>query len=262
MIKRLERFYFQFRFYIRYLKNRFFNYEVRKHHHDYRTIPIIIISFNQFTYLKKLIEFLHDKGYRNIIIIDNNSNYKPLLKFFSEIDKSVKIHRLHTNYGHRVFWKRQDIFSKYTHGYYVITDPDVIPIEACPGDFILKFRKILDRNPQIDKVGFSLKIDNIPDYNPNKPKILEWENKYWKKTTKQGNYVAAIDTTFALYRPGNGFISYKGIRTKYPYLANHFGWNIDPKNLSEEQKYYYKSANKSASWKIDKNYSLGHKFYE
>lgn len=250
------------KFYFNQSRSFLFNKKIRIQHRDYKSIPIFIISFNQLDNLKKLIAFLWHKEYYNIVIIDNNSTYKPLLNYLSTLDNKMTIFRLKKNFGHRVFWKKKELFENYTKGYYAITDPDILPDKNCPEDFLLQFKKILDRNPQIDKVGFSLRIDRIPDYNPNKQKIINWEKKYWIKTGKAGNYIAEIDTTFALYRPGKPFISYKGIRSKYPYIASHESWNIDPMALTKEQEYYSYMANNSNSWKFDKNGRLSHNYYD
>jgi len=230
------------------LKNALFNNVVRKQNNNYKCIPIIIISYNQLCHLRNLIDYLRNSGYRNIVVIDNNSSYKPLLDYLNKLNKDIIVHRLNKNYGYRVFWNRIDIFSKYTKGFYAITDPDILPTKDCPEDFLKHFKKILKHNSQIDKVGFSLELNNIPNTNPLKDEILNWENKYWQKTDKKGNFLAEIDTTFALYRPGRPFVSYKGIRTKYPYSAHHKGWEIDANNLTEEQKYYLETANSSSSW--------------
>ncbi len=243
------------------MKNELFNITVIKQNKNFKNIPIIIISFNQLSCLKNLVDFLIRNDYKNIVIIDNNSTYKPLLYYFNKIEKWIKVYRLKENYGYRVFWNQDKLFAKYSKGYYVITDPDIIPVKECPSDFLQYFKRILDRSPQIDKVGFSLRIDNIPDSNPNKAKIIGWEKKYWMKTDKKGNYVSEIDTTFALYRPGKPFVSYKGIRSKYPYLAIHEGWYINPKKLTKEQEYYFKTANESASWKMNSNGELLNKIF-
>lgn len=260
--KRIRKNYRLAKFYLNQSHGFLFNQKIRKHNRDYKRIPVFIISFNQLDNLKKLIAFLWHKEYYNIVIIDNNSTYKPLLNYLSTLDNKMTIFRLKKNFGHRVFWKKKELFENYTKGYYAITDPDILPDKNCPEDFLLQFKKILDRNPQIDKVGFSLKIDAIPDYNPNKNKIINWEKKYWETTEKEGNYIAEIDTTFALYRPGKPFVTYKGIRTKYPYIASHESWSIDFDNMTEEQKYYNKNANSSSSWNISSKGNLINNRYQ
>lgn len=243
--------------------NTYLNSYARKQIKNTKNIPIIIISFNQLFYLKQLIDFLKKCNYTNIVIIDNNSTYKPLLNYFETIDSSVTIHRLNENYGHRVFWERKEMFDKYSKGYYAITDADIVPNKDCPDDFILHFKRILDRNNTITKVGFSLKIDDLPEGYPNKQKVINWEKKFWNQINEYGDYLADIDTTFALYRPGSFDIEmfFKGIRTKKPYEAMHGGWYLDKNNLTDEQKYYFKTANSSSSWKFDANGKLITKMY-
>lgn len=232
---------------------------------DPKTYPIIIISFNQLFYLRKLIDFLHSWGYTNIVIIDNNSTYKPLIQYFDEIKGKVVLHKLKKNYGHMVFWERKEFIRLYGRNYYVITDPDIIPDEQCPSNFLSYFKEILDKNPQVTKVGFSLKVNDIPDTNPLKEKIIKWENKFWERRDSGDNYIADIDTTFALYRP-NDFQNleenfYKAIRTKEPYIAKHGGWYIDVNNLMPEQKNYMRTAGISSSWRIDENGENNHPRY-
>jgi hypothetical protein len=232
-----------------------FNRHVIMQNLNYKSIPIIIISFNQLFYLKQLVSFLQKNKYQNIVIIDNNSNYKPLLDYFEIIESTVTLHRLKENFGHLVFWKNKALFNKYSKGYYIVTDADIVPVAECPEDFVLHFKKILNRNEEKNKVGFSLKIDDIPDSNPNKQKVIDWEHQFWKNETREGNYNACIDTTFALYRPKsdykNSLFFLRAIRTNPPYIAIHGGWYFDINNLTEEQNNYLKVANKSSSWNID-----------
>lgn len=245
--------------------NPLFNKTVREQNKDFKKIPILIINFNQLYYLKKLINSLVNNGYKNIVVIDNNSTYPPLLEYYDRVNAYVEILLRKTNDGHRVFWKNKDLYNKYGKGYYVVTDADIELTANCPDDFILHFKKILDNNKQLVKVGFSLKIDDIPDSNKHKSKILNWEKQFWQNEDADGNYRTIIDTTFALYRPTNQFYInyfYDAIRTKVPYIAKHGGWYIDHKNLTEEQEFYMKTASESSSWKVGENSELSKKVYE
>ena len=216
-------------------------------------------------YLKQLVDFLKKHNYSNLVIIDNNSTYPPLLDYFDTIESTVTLHRLNENWGHLVFWKNKELFDKYSKGYYVVTDADVVPDDKCPDDFLKYFKEVLNSNPQVTKVGFSLKIDNIPSSNKNKKEIIKWESQYWKYKNKEGNFISHIDTTFALYKPG--FRDYQSkefyisIRTKLPYVAMHGGWYVDWMDPTPEQVYYSNTANQSASWLVDKNGNLTNKLY-
>lgn len=232
---------------------------------DPKTFPIIIISFNQLNNLKELVERLEKWRYENIIIIDNNSTYQPLIQYLKEIGGKITIHRLKNNYGHKVFWERKELFKLYGKNYYVVTDPDILPDEECPHNFLGYFKKILDSNPQVTKVGFSLRLEDIPESNTLKEKILKWEAKFWKEKDGEGNYLAEIDTTFALYRPKNieeierDF--FKAIRTKPPYIAIHGGWYIDFNNLLPEQENYMRTAGVSSSWRVNREGINNHPRY-
>jgi glycosyltransferase involved in cell wall biosynthesis len=241
-------------FYLFYQFTMFFNSNIKKQNRNIKNIPIIVISFNQLFFLKKLVSYLKDHDYTNIVIIDNNSDYKPLLEYFSEIENSVSLFRLKENFGHRVFWLKKEIYNKYRRGYFVVTDADIVPILECPNDFLEHFKKILDSNYFVKKVGFTLDIETIPTANPQRQIVIDWEKQFWKKEDDNGNFVSEIDTTFALYRPENYLTKYtnffKAIRTKYPYTALHGGWYLDLNNLTEEQLYYFRKANYSNTWKI------------
>ncbi|KQW97699.1 glycosyltransferase family 2 protein [Flavobacterium sp. Root420] len=238
------------------LKGNIFSKTIRSQNADYKSIPIIIISFNQFHYLEKLIDFLTSNNYSNIVIIDNNSTYEPLLNYFNKIESIATIHRLKDNHGHLVFWENKDLFKKYSKGYYALTDADINPITECPTDFLNYFKTILDRDSKITKVGFSLKVNDIPDTNLYKDRILKWESQFSNNQRKDGNFVAHIDTTFALYRPKykhNEKDFYNACRTKMPFVARHGGWYIDNRNLTEEQKFFFATCTDSSSWRINED---------
>ncbi|NIJ45431.1 hypothetical protein FHR24_001899 [Wenyingzhuangia heitensis] len=211
---------------------------------------------SQLKNLKLLVDYLLTNNYKNIII-DNNSSYKPLLAYYESLNNSINIIRSKKNDGHMVFWKQDKLFKKFGKGYYVVTDPDILPIDECPMDFLSIFLNLLIKLRTLYKVGFSLKLDDIPETYPFKNKVLEWEKQFWKTKTKGGNFIADIDTTFALYRPKINILRYfyKGLRTDFPYQARHFGWYINPQKLTEEQVFYNKEANSSSSWNIDDNAS-------
>ena len=89
--------------------------------------------------------------------------------------------------------------------------------------------------------------------------ILKWESHFWKSKINEKVYKAEIDTTFALYRPRYRYkLKHftKAWRTDFPLQAKHGGWYMDINNLTEEQQYYMKTANDSASWQMSKQGEL------
>lgn len=210
-------------------------------------IPIFIINFNRLSYLEKLVEKLKSDGYSNINIIDNNSSYPPLLDYYQKTD--CRVFRIEKNMGHMVFWK-DNRFKPYRQSFYVVTDPDVMPVEECPRDYVKKFIDILCKYPFVSKVGFSLKLDDLPDDACLTKEVLAFEKEYYICPIKRRNlYYAGIDTTFAVYPPekfANRENFYRAFRMGYPYQARHLPWYKKKDDITEEDKYY--SENKTNGW--------------
>lgn len=212
-----------------------------------RQIPIIINNFNRLDCLKQLIHSLEKHNLTNILILDNHSTYPPLLEYYATCPYPV--HRLDENLGFLAFWKCGLYQEKYASGYYVLTDPDVVPDESCPLDFMQHFYNLLQHYPGLDKVGFSLRIDNIPNHYDKKAEVIQVEGPYWEKPVNNQYYAAPVDTTFALYRPGvkGGFWLRAG-RTFPPYTALHLPWYADSANPDAETLYYRNQAVYSKNW--------------
>jgi hypothetical protein len=206
---------------------------------DFFNIPIFIVSFNRLSYLKNMIAWLEVKGYRNIKIIDNASTYPPLLKYYEKTP--YEIFRLGKNQGHMVFWENE-IFAKYREDLYIVSDPDLVPVNECPPDFVEKFYKLLKKYPRIKKAGFSLKIDDIPKEAPMYTDVNKWEKAYnFFKVPGRNLYTADIDTTFALYIPDKLDISRRflvAVRTGFPYQLRHLPWYKMPEDVTDEDLYY------------------------
>jgi hypothetical protein len=216
---------------------------------DCKTIPIIINNRNRLTYLLRLINSLTARGYYNIVIIDNNSSYPPLLEYY-KYECPYRIFRLENNYGHLALWK-SGVFRIFKNQFYVYTDPDLEIIEECPDNCLQLFYDELKTNKTLYKVGFSLKYDDLPDCYVHKNDVINWESSLYSKKYNNKFYYAHIDTTFALYRPRAKGGSHKfkvAIRSMYPYSIRHLPWYEDSHNLSQEDIYYKENAIMSTFW--------------
>ncbi len=214
-------------------------------------VPIFIISYNRYTALKKLIDKLLSFNLTRIIILDNNSTYEPLLQYYSEL-KEIDIIRNKENFGHlilRELYKDKRFKTKYNLNKenFIYTDSDILPIDECLKDFVNIFNLILKKYP-VEKVGFSLKIDDFPETFKMKNTLISWESQFWKNKIFDKNlnlnlYKAPIDTTFALRRAGTfpGW-SESCYRTGFPYMARHLPWYVDSENLSSEDIFYINSC--------------------
>lgn len=212
-------------------------------------IPIIINNFNQYDFLLRLITSLEKRGYSNIHIIDNASTYPPLLEYYRHTP--YKVYKLGKNLGFKAFWK-SGIYKKFLNSYFVYTDPDLEIVEECPDDFMQHFYDLLQKYPLAAKIGFSLKIDDIPAYYPSKENVRNWESAFWIKEVEPGLFRAPIDTTFALYRPYTRYTGENWVdmayRTAFPYMARHLPWYSDPGNLSENEIFYSETCRTKTHW--------------
>ena len=215
---------------------------------EYHSIPIIINNYNRVTYLQQLISGLENRGYRNIHILDNQSDYPPLLEWYENCPYEVI--KLDKNYGFKAIWD-SGVYDRFKHSFYVYTDSDVVIDEECPEDFMKVFMDLLDRYPDCLKVGFGIHIDDIPDHYKMKEEVIQTESRFWKNELEKGVFVAQIDTTFALYRPycyGPANDHHMMIRTGRPYMIRHMPWYIDQNHLSEEDAYYISHTTQSTHW--------------
>jgi hypothetical protein len=221
-------------------------YHIFHKHTDAKKYPVIINNFNRLEYLEAQIDWLLRSGHTNLHIIDNASDYEPLLRFYKKVKATV--YRLDRNVGHEAFWKTH-LHQRFGRYYHVYTDPDLLPDADTPPDFMAYFKSLLDQHVDIQKVGFGLKIDDLPDYYPNKEKVISWESGLLKKERTPGVFEADIDTTFALYRPGAFMQSWgKALRTGAPYMLRHMPWYEHPEKSSEESLNYMKTAGNASSW--------------
>ncbi|QCX53433.1 glycosyltransferase family 2 protein [Elizabethkingia sp. JS20170427COW] len=250
---------FLYLYYLLFIRN---NNTIKNQRENPLSIPIIIINYNQLYYLKKQVEFYIKRRFEKIIIIDNASTFPPLLDYYKQIQNKVTIEYMDENKGHMVFFQNKTLQKKYGKGYYVISDPDIIPNKNLPENFMSILIKKLDLYFRAaNKIGFALNIDDIPDYYPLKENVIKWESQFWKHQFEKNIYKADIDTTFALYKPfypsifqNLKFVS--GFRIAGDFTAKHGGWYIDKDNMTEENKYYFEHCNSSSSWKFTESGDL------
>lgn len=197
--------------------------------------------YNRLTIPKKLAENLADTGCEPILL-DNSSTYPPLLEWYKSCP--FKVHTFNQRYGERVFWD-SGLFNQYNDEYYIVTDHD-LDISNVPPDYTEMLIKGLE-NKDITKCGLSLDIDDLPD-TPYGKDVIGYELKYWGDKDFLGNYIAGVDTTFAMYdrkRQTSGWDHgdkfYYGSRLPKPYTAKHMPWYLTEESFAsnEEEKYYH-----------------------
>jgi len=127
-------------------------------------IPIFIICFERVDSLKELVTWLEKIGQQKIIFIDNDSTYQPLLDYYEKTPYQVL--RLYRNLGQTTPWSLSIIRSLVPDDFYIVSDPDIIPVENCPDDTIKYFVNLHKRFLAYQKVGFGLKTNDLPNHYP------------------------------------------------------------------------------------------------
>ncbi len=203
--------------------------------------PTFIICRDRVTHTKQLVEWLEKAGQEHIYLIDNDSTYEPLLEYYKTTPHTVV--KMNANTGHTGIWLHGIVEAIAPDQYYIVSDPDVVPIEECPLDAIDYFRNILDKYQDRSKAGFGMMIGDIPDHYRFKQSVIEFESRYLQWGAPESNLnFAPIDTTFALYRPNATQDISFSCRTQYPYVARHMPWYLDSDNPGEEEEYYIANA--------------------
>lgn len=213
-------------------------------------VPILINSFNRLHSLRRLVDWLLRAGYVDIHVIDNASTYPPLLGYLTalEQDRRVRVTRLAANAGHLAIWQEKLLDRLGIDTEYVYTDPDVVPIEACPRDLVGVLQSVLDDNPGIARAGTGLRLDDLPETYRHRTHAIDWERQFWLRPAAPGLFHAPIDTTLALYRPKSGHdFAKRSIRLGWPYLAAHEGWYLNHAEPSEEDLFYQATSRAGTS---------------
>ena len=209
-------------------------------------VPIFINARDRVEVMKKQIEWLLEAGYKNLIILDNDSTYPKLLEYYGELDKDkrIKIIRLEKNLGFKALWKSNILEKLKISTPYVYTDPDVVPVENCPKDFVKYLWKILDGNHELRKVGPGLVYNDITCFNNEGIKNTIGRFQLTNEVEKNIHF-APVDTTFALYsnvRHYNLRFSVRAFGEEKNIMLRHLPWYFDYNNLPEDEQYYMEHA--------------------
>ncbi len=213
------------------------------------TIPIVINNYNRLSTTRKLYKDLVKLGYENIIILDNQSTYPPLLDWYRSLQgrNHVQVIFLTQNYGHKALWISGFINNLKIFPYIVYTDSDLELNPSTPRNFIDSLIS-LSKEYKADKVGLAIKIDDLPS-NFMGNIIRGTESIYWVKEVPHRRfkiYQGMIDTTFALFDPNVPF-NYKALRVAGDFTCKHIPWYTDFSNITKEEEYFIKNCDRTVS---------------
>ncbi|MBE8954575.1 MAG: tetratricopeptide repeat protein [Quinella sp. 2Q5] len=215
---------------------------------NWRDVPIFINARDRLGVMRRQIDWLLDAGYRKIFVLDNASTYPPLLEYYAalETDRRVKIIRLEKNFGFKALWLSNILERLNIATPYVYTDPDVVPAEDCPKDFLKRLMEILGDNHEIRKVGLGLVWEDITFFQSDRMKKIE-SDYYDGSRVGDELYFTQVDTTFALYANVRHYSVRLAMRTAGDLRARHLPWYFDYDNLPDDERYYIAHAENFSS---------------
>lgn len=210
-------------------------------------LSILIIAYNNPTYVRAMVSQL-EKYDINIIVIDNCSNFKPLIDYYNQEYKHELI-RMSINYGHKVY--RLPEIRKIVGDTYFLTDPDISFNSNIPNNWSEILLEI-SNELKAQKVGFALDINSSDIRNDITYKghtIKSWESQFWKNKIihpKYELYAAKIDTTFCLINHKHSSLN---IRIAGNFTCKHRPWHTGWENeLMEGELDAYRKNNKYTNW--------------
>lgn len=212
-------------------------------------IPVYIISFNAPTYLRNTINQLRSEQLKvpseDIVVVDNASDYPPLLAYYEELEsQGVRIIRVGHNGGHLVLYEEAlwatlpDVFA--------LTDPDLQFNPSMPSTFRNDLASLSEKL-SIYKAGLALDledrarfydVDPSADQTGDSSAIYRHESQFWTAPNDPGSvhpfnepcYAADIDTTFAVYNKkflsGDRYGSdhFRAVRAGGSFTCKHLPW--------------------------------------
>lgn len=218
-----------------------------------------VIFRDRVSYAKQCVEALQMAGLE-VHIIDQDSTYPPAVEWLEQAP--AQVHKLVNQHPQRL-WQWSGLLEIVgPDDYYVVTDCDVVPGDPTL-DWVNEFRSILEYHYEACKVGWSLRISDIPDTYQHHQKVVAWETQHWEHPVhdpgKTSLFGAAVDTTLAMYQPLSMYPSFNlgpAVRAGYPYYAKHLSWYEDSSNPTEEQVYYEAHMNRDFShWIAPERYA-------
>lgn len=209
--------------------------------------PIVINNFNRLTSTRNMYEFLRSRNYSNIIILDNNSTYPPLLQWYSTLNEN-EVMRFSSNIGAHCLFDSgylKNIDSEYV----VYSDSDIEFNPLMPDNFLETMKSMLLKYNE-QKIGLALRIDDVPPscYRNCFTGTIDHERQFWVNQLEKDVYMAMVDTTFCLLRNPKHH-DLRALRIAGNFTARHLPWYTEYSTLNEEEIYFIENANTQSNFR-------------
>lgn len=227
-------------------------------------VPIIVICYNNYKYVKNTVEQLikiNSELEKDITILDNKSTCQETRNYLKNC--GVKVMYNYSNDGPWISpWKNEGIYNSLPEKF-ILTDPDLQFNPNMPANFVDILNEISEKYNKY-KVGLALDItdyDKMYDgiYNEERSwPIWMWEKHFWDNKIDDDKYElygAEIDTTFVLVNKKYP-IADLYIRVAGDFTAKHIPWYVENKfyNIYERFEFCNATTDLSTTSKLIKRH--------
>lgn len=211
------------------------------------SVPIIIISYNNYLYVDNTIKQIKKLNpWSPIIIIDNNSNDVDTTDYLAHL-KDILVIRNEYNRGPWVDKINNTMIYDLMPDKFVLTDPDLEYNPKLPNNFVDILSQLSDEL-KCEKIGFAISLSDRDEMYQQKSymnngSIYDWESQFWNNRIEHKTYElyqAPIDTTFCLinkkYFPMQNT---NCVRVAGNFTCRHLPFYLENKVLTMYDKYKY-----------------------
>ncbi len=220
-----------------------------------RTVPVIINSFNQPTYLLRMVARLVAHDFRNIWVIDQASTTPETRQALALIESSgrCRLFTLRTNQGPHWFLS-SELFDL-AGTIFAYTDADLDFPNGFPPDFLTRLLSLTNKY-KVGKAGCALDlsdanlfVDRVSTVRGRDYTIKQWEERFWTQPLERDVYAAIVDTTFALYNKAHfrKDEQLRAVRIAGAWTARHLPWYRD-KRVSTDEWSSYEESTRHSHW--------------
>lgn len=212
------------------------------------SVPVLLLSFNNPTLFRLLVDQLRTCFNASVTILDNGSTYEPMITYLRSLstDPHISVHFFQENFGpHVLFGERGAPIMKTLPQHFVLADSDIKLSDFTPKNFICVLARLTDVM-HVPKAALALDLSDHDEMFPQetfyptvKQSIYTHERSLYQKARVDGwpiinatVYHAETDTTFAVYikqfltAKGDGMFhfAYRAVRVGSIFAAKHRPW--------------------------------------
>lgn len=225
------------------------------------SIPVFVNSFEQLTYLRDTIDWLHANGFGNVTVLEQGSIYPPLRAYLASrsFQEKARLHELGKNVGPRRAVRKSAAMAGMGKPF-IFTDPDLELPTPIADNFLTRLMD-LGLRYAVPKVGLALDItenqkNNLQAKVGRDHTVYSYYKRFYRNKLERHVWETGVDTTFFLHVPQPNLVDF-GILKSQPripairvggagFMAGHRPW-YHANGMEPEEELHYRAQTTMAS---------------